>query len=394
MIAVNTAARKASFPTRARRALALLALPLALAACGGPVGLAGPARDAGPVAPATVALLLPGGGGNEGQLSTDLERAARLALSEAGADAVTLEVFETGGTAAGARQAAQAAVAAGTPVILGPLFAQAANAAGVAAAPAGVNVLALSNNAAIAGGNVFILGQTFDDTARRLVSYGVSQGRDDILVVAPDNAVGRAGRQAVTTAASQAGARIAGVETFEFTQGGVVEAAPRIAQAAGGADTVFLTTDTAGALPLLVELLPQNGIAPPAQQYVGLTRWDIPPATLALPGVEGGWFALPDPGRDAAFRSRFAAAYGSEPHPLASVAYDGMRAIVAGLASGRGDALSAGTLTRGQGFEGATGPFRIRPDGTAERALAVATVRGGQVAVVDPAPARLGGGFF
>ncbi|MGR3541609.1 MAG: ABC transporter substrate-binding protein [Hasllibacter sp.] len=118
----------------------------------------------------------------------------------------------------------------------------------------------------------------------------------------------------------------------------------------------------------------------------------MPPQTAGLSGVQGGWFALPDPARAAGFESRFQAAYGAAPHPVASVAYDGMRAIGTLLADGRGDALTLRALTRGQGFEGATGAFRIRPDLTAERALAVATIRDRQVAIIDPAPARLGGG--
>ncbi|MGR3541608.1 MAG: ABC transporter substrate-binding protein [Hasllibacter sp.] len=209
----------------------------------------------------TVALLVPGGEGDLGRLSGDLERAARLAISDSGASNVTLQVLRTGGTAAGAQAAAQQAVEAGAPVILGPLFAEAANAAGLTAAASGINVLAFSNNAAIAGGNVVVLGQSFDDTARRLVSYGVRQGRDDILVVAPSNAVGQAGVAAVTAAAAGAGARITGVQSYEFSETGVTAAIPRIAAAAEAADTLVLTADAAGALPLLVELLPASGVA-------------------------------------------------------------------------------------------------------------------------------------
>ena len=153
---------------------------------------------------------------------------------------------------------------------------------------------------------------------------------------------------------------------------------------------MFLTSDAAGALPLLAQLLPEQGVAPPAQQYVGLTRWDIPPATLALPGVQGAWFALPDPARDARFRARYAEVYGASPHPLAGLAYDGVTAVAA-LAASRGGGLGARELTRSQGFDGTGGVFRWRRDGTIERALAVAEIRGGQAAIVDAAPSRFGG---
>ena len=82
----------------------------------------------------------------------------------------------------------------GAQIILGPFYSEEANAAGVAVARSGVNVLAFSNNADIAGGNVFVLGQTFDNTARRLASYAVRNGKSKILIVHDRNAAGEAGK--------------------------------------------------------------------------------------------------------------------------------------------------------------------------------------------------------
>ncbi len=64
----------------------------------------------------------------------------------------------------------------GAKIILGPFFALEANAAGAAVASSGVDVLSFSNNPDVAGGNVFILGQTFDTTARRLAELCGQQG--------------------------------------------------------------------------------------------------------------------------------------------------------------------------------------------------------------------------
>ncbi|MEP4552609.1 MAG: penicillin-binding protein activator, partial [Tateyamaria sp.] len=46
---------------------------------------------------------------------------------------------------------------------------------------------------------------------------------------------------------------------------------------------------------------------------------------------------------------------------------------------------------QGSGFQGATGIFRLRADGTNERGLAVATVRNNQVNIISPAPRGFGG---
>ena len=164
----------------------------------------------------------------------------------------------------------------------------------------GVNVLAFSNNAAIAGGNVFVLGQTFDNTARRLAGYAVRNGKSKVLIVHDRNVAGEVGKAAIERGVASAGGSVVGVTSYEFSQNGIVQAASGIVSTAksSGATALFLTADTAGALPLLSQLLVDNGIDRTTTQFIGLTRWDIPPATLALPGVQGGWFAHAGPGSD------------------------------------------------------------------------------------------------
>mgnify|MGYP000719135586 FL=1 len=155
-----------------------------------------------------------------------------------------------------------------------------------------------------------------------------------------------------------------------------------------------MTATTAGALPLLTQLLPEAGVKPEEVQYIGLARWDIPAQTLALPGVQGGWFALPDPVKSQGFKSHYTAAYGSSPHPIGGLAYDGIAAIGALVGQGKSDALTGAALTQGAGFQGVNGIFRLRPDGTNERGLAVATIQEQKVVVIDPAPTSFAGAGF
>jgi hypothetical protein len=337
-----------------------------------------------------VALLVPSGSGRPGDeiLSRSLENAARLAVQDLGGQAIDLRVYSTGGSPAQAAAAATRAVDEGAGIILGPVFADATNAAGVAVRGRGVNVLSFSNNTDIAGGNVFVLGNTFQNTANRLVSFAARRGKGRILVVHEQNAAGAVGRRAIESAIANSNATLAGSVGYPFSQEDVVAAVPRIAEAvrSNNAQSVFLTADSVGALPFFAQLLPEAGIRGPQTQFIGLTRWDIPPATLQLPGVQGGWFALPDPRLNAQFQARYQAAYGGAPHPIAGLAYDGIAAIGALVRRGRGDPFSTAALTQPSGFVGVNGVFRLRPDGTNERGLAVAEVRNNQVVEIDPAP--------
>jgi hypothetical protein len=141
-------------------------------------------------------------------------------------------------------------------------------------------------------------------------------------------------------------------------------------------------------------MLPAAGVRNSTSQFIGLTRWDIPAQTLALPGIQGGWFALPDPGASAAFAARYSAAYGERPLDIAGLAFDGIAAVGSLVKSGRANALTGAALTQGAGFRGATGIFRLRSDGTNQRGLAVATIRNNQVVLLEAAPQAFGGAGF
>ncbi|MFN0115642.1 MAG: penicillin-binding protein activator [Paracoccaceae bacterium] len=383
-------------PLSRRKALLGLAAALSgpvLAGCDATLVGQGPSVDAG--APVPVALLLPGGSGNSGDevIAQSLKQAADLAIADLQGVTIDLRVYNTGPDPAGAAAAATQAVDEGAKIILGPVFAEAANAAGLAVAARGVNVLSFSNNTEIAGGNVFVLGATFQNTANRLVAFAAAQGKSRLFVLRDKNAAGDLGARAIAAAAASARISVAGEASYEFSQQGVIAAAPDIAaQIKGaGADAVFLTADTSGALPLLTQLLPEAGVDRNATKFIGLTRWDIPPATLSLPGLQGGWFALPDPGLAQQFEARYLAAYGTPPHPIAGLAYDGIAAVGALVRTGNPDALSALSLTQPSGFAGVGGVFRLLPDGTNQRGLAVATIQNAQVSVIDPAPRSFGG---
>jgi ABC-type branched-subunit amino acid transport system substrate-binding protein len=379
---------------QARKSLGRMAVVLAAAVLAGCV-TPGPTVQRSEGGAVQVALLIPSGSGKaqDELFGQNLENAARLAMADLSGVSIDLRVYRTAGDAALASALAKQAVDEGAQVILGPFYSEEANAAGAAVAASGVNVLAFSNNTAIAGGNVFVLGQTFDNTAQRLARYAVQSGKSNILVVHDLNVQGEVGRAAIERGVAAAGGRIAGVASYEFSQNGIVQATRGIVASAqsSGANALFLTADTAGALPLLSQLLIENGIDRTTTQFIGLTRWDVPSSTLALPGVQEGWFALPDPGLQAQFQARYQAAYGSAPVAVAGLAYDGIAAIGALARASAGAAITREALSQPAGFAGVSGVFRLLPNGTNQRGLAVAAIRDGAVVVIDPAPRSFAG---
>ncbi|WP_335947544.1 penicillin-binding protein activator [Salipiger bermudensis] len=344
-----------------------------------------------------VALLVPQSDSGAASIARDLENAARLAIADLDGVTIDLAVYDTAGSGATAAAQAQRAVDEGAKIILGPLRGEVAVEASKVVADEGVNVLAFSNNPSIAGGNLFVLGPTFENTADRLMQYGRGNGLSSIAILHSEDVPGQFGRNAIQQAASQNGVRVATVQPYPLSVEGVTSTAQSMGDIArnSGADSVFITTDaTNAAMPLLLQVMPENGLDPAEFQYVGLTRWDVKPELFAYPGANGAWFALPNQSMQRNFTSRYSAAYGENPHPLAGLAFDGIAAIGALVEQGRGDALTGRALTQSAGFQGTGGVFRLKSDGTNERGLAVATVRNNQMVILDPAPSSFSGAGF
>jgi ABC-type branched-subunit amino acid transport system substrate-binding protein len=354
----------------------------------------GPSPQVGPISGARdavqVALLVPDGSERAGDAlyAEALENAARMAMADLQGVTVDLRVYPTAGQETQAASQALRAVDDGAQVILGPLYALETNAAGLAIGAKGVPVLSFSNNAQVAGGNVFVLGPTFANTANRLMAFAAAQGKSRIAIVFDDNQSGQLARRAIEQAARNAGVSVVTANGYALSQQGIIEAVPGIAQAilATQADAVIFTADTAAALPLVSQLLADKGIDPAVIQYMGLSRWDVPATAISLPALQNGWFARPDPTLFAEFSARYSEIHADAPLPLAGLAYDGIAAIGA-LVRARGTgALQPKGLAQGSGFLGVNGVFRLLPDGTNERALAIAKINNNQVIEIDPAP--------
>ena len=378
--------------------LLLVVAGLALTACepGNAPTASGPARYDG--TPIPVALLVPGGSSDstDNFIAQSMEHAARLAMADLSGGQIDLRVYNTQGSPEQAGAMASKAVDEGAKIILGPFFALEANAAGAAIAARGINVLSFSNNPDVAGGNVFILGQTSVTTARRLASFAVAKGLNRIMVIHDPDPSGQIGRAAIESAIAAAGGTVAATGTYEFSQNGIVQAVPTLVASAksSGANAVFLTAEGTGALPVLSQLLMENGLNPASYQLIGSARWDIPPATLELPGVQGAWFAVPDPATNQQFQARFQSAYGSFPPIFAGLAYDGIAAIGAITKRGGAGSLTAASLTQQAGFVGVGGIFRLNAGGTTDRGLAIAQIQNSKLVVIDPAPTNFGGAGF
>ncbi|HSF90670.1 MAG TPA: ABC transporter substrate-binding protein, partial [Paracoccaceae bacterium] len=261
------------------------------------------------------------------------------------------------------------------------------------ASRAGINVISFSNNGAVAGGRVFVLGLTFENTANRLVKQAIANGQQRIAIVHQQGIEGEAGRTAVENAILNNGGQVATITNYPLNIAAMSEQTPAIAAElkTSGANAVFFTDSPLQGLGIITAALSSESYRSGREaQFLGLTRWDASTDVLQQPNLQGGWFAVPDPDLMSQFDARYLATYGAEPHNLSPIAYDAVAAVGAMVASavaeGSAEPFSLARMTNAAGFAGSMGVFRFLPNGQNERALAIMQVNSGTATMISPAP--------
>ncbi len=369
-----------------------------------------------------VGLLLPLSGplAREGAALLD---AAQLALFDVADANFMLQPRDTGGTANGAVRAVEGLLADGAALLLGPLLSEEVRAVTPQARAAGVNVIAFSTDAKVAGDGVYLLGHTSRQQIERLIVFAHESGLKQIAVLAPSTPYGRAvaeqARRAVAIVggnvtrvafyaadASDANKVVRGLADYDRRHGALVtqrnalrqrddEISKRALRRLEGLDTLgdvpfdaLLLPDGGDILRQVVPLLPYYDIDPAKVRFLGTGLWDNS-ETLGEPTLVGGWYIGPPPEVRSGFIGRFEDTYGYTPQRIATLAYDAT-ALSAALARRAGSAaFDADSLASPRGFLGAGGIFRFSAKGLPERGLAVLEIIGrDEVVVVDPPPER------
>jgi ABC-type branched-subunit amino acid transport system substrate-binding protein len=408
LIVVSGLLRKSASVSRRRFGLSALSLAAAalLAGCAGtgpglspgtPLGqgpegaLAGeppavPPPAVGEPGPGAVkvALILPlSASGNAGLAAQSMRNAAELALAEFTNPNIQLLIKDDAGNPTAARQAATQAIDEGAEIIIGSLFAHTVQAVGSVARPRGIPVIAFSTDASVAARGVYLLSFLPESDVVRVLNYAFSTGKRSFAGLIPDNAYGSVVEAAFREDVARRGGRVVALERYASEKGKQADAARVIAQAARSADAIFIP-DGPDTAPNAVLALTNAGVTK-RTQLLGTGLWEDQ-RVFQDAGMQGAWYAAPDPAGFANFAQRYRAKYGQDPVRTATLSYDAT-ALIAALVRTQGlQRFSEEVLTNPSGFAGIDGIFRFKPDGTNERGLAVMRVSPGGAQIVSPSP--------
>lgn len=348
-------------------------------------------QDLRPTAPPVIAVLLPLTG-QLGEIGEAMKNGAELAIKDKGiVGTFDARIYDTRSSNTGAQAAASKALQDGAKLILGPLRGEAIAPVARLASRRRVNVVSFSNDITRATPNAYVMGITPEAVTKRVIEYSARRGQRRIAVVAPSDTYGRAAADAANGLASYLGAEIVLTENYPADAN---DRAGRtaVAQSVGGRSSTFdaiYLPDTAEAGDM-ASLLYFYGVDPQRVRFLGVPVWDQQANQLiSEQALLGAVYASPAERGFAAFQTSFKSAFGTSPHPLSSVAYDGMAMVLEIAARTPNAAFSTGELERPQGFEGVDGPFALRFDKRVERGMAIKRISSVGLELVEDAPLSL-----
>lgn len=296
-----------------------------------------------------IALLVPLSG-DRARLGLSMRQAALLAENSA-----YVQVYDTGGTAAGAAAAATLALKKPPALILGPLLAEEVPA--VTSTVAGrVPIISFSNDSVLKAPGTYIFGITAAQVTSAVLRYARGRGVHSVAVIDDGTPWSAA---AVLEASHMETELGLSVRTLAVRPGAPLPDA-------GEAPDAVLIPGSGDAVLAAARNLKDTGV-----QLLGTFQaLDHRPESLAV--LDGAWLASPDPVAFGTFASEFAARNGTQPGAIAGLAYD-----AAGIANKlRADnKLNTEGLLGAGGFHGVTGPVRFRTDGSVARDFAIVVAR-------------------
>ena len=328
-----------------------------------------------------VAVLIPQSG-SFAEIGLQMQNAVMMAYESVDARGdLELEFYDTMSSPEGASAAAARAVDEGAALILGPLS---RDSIGLVREQArNLPLITFSNDITQAAANTFISGISPQDVVRRVLAFAQSQNDLRIAVVAPDNQYGRLIVSLIEQEAAPLELQIVTTTLYDASPNanGRQDAARLVASNRGSYDAVIVP-DGGSRLREVGALLAFYRVEAWSHQYYGTRLWDDA-SLVDEPALLGGIFANTPTSRLRIFENAYFERHEEIPAIQAALAFDATALVALLRADNR--RLNLANLTDSQGYLGVLGSYRLNPDGTVERLLAIKQLTADGVVTIQPA---------
>lgn len=329
-----------------------------------------------------VALLVPMTG-TSASIGQAIANAANMAILDSGNASIRLTIYDT---ADGAASAAKKALAEGNQLILGPLFANDVRDVAVITRAANVPVISFSNDSAVAGEGVWLMGYSPNQSVQRLLNYAHAHGVNTIAAIAPKGLYGDRVTTALLRAAEDNGEKVVSVQSYDRQPASMASAAKNL-----GTSAAFDAVLIADAGKNAAVIAPFAHKINPNAHILGTELWAMDQNLGQTPALRNAWYASVSDALFNQLATRYRARFAKAPPRIASMGFDAVL-LVNKIAAGwrANEPFPTKKLYDKGGFAGIDGVFRFGKDGVAERGLQVSQVTATGITVVSEAPNSLG----
>jgi ABC-type branched-subunit amino acid transport system substrate-binding protein len=261
-------------------------------------------------------------------------------------------------------------------VTIGPLTAEATQRLEPFAEQNHIRMFSLSNDVSLPNSNTVVFGYRVEAEIARIIPYAHARYKNRILAVVPKDAYGDAVTAALMATAGPP------VQVIRF--GTPEELTTGLKSILDTPDAIFIPVSGANLAPVL-KTLADAGLTHNKTQYISTGVWDDE-AIWKIPELDGAWYPSADPKQLQLYLQRYRTQYGAEPPRITALAYNAFAMIAILEKQNALDPFASGQLYNRSGFAGVDGLFRILPDGSVRRALAVVEISNRAPTVIQAAP--------
>ncbi|MDD3288567.1 MAG: penicillin-binding protein activator [Alphaproteobacteria bacterium] len=332
-----------------------------------------------------VAILLPLSGKNA-SLGQAMLNAAQLAVFDMAGDNFELMPRDTGANPESAALASRDAIGSGAQLLIGPLFAADVSAVKPVVQESATSMLALSSDISVAEPGAYIMGFAPAPMVERTLDFAAKRGMTRFAGIFSSDAYGKLMKQSFKDVITRQGNSMVIAETYAGT-GDITRATKGVLAKLDQIDALFIPASGVE-LKQIAAQLTEAGFDKNKVKLLGSGLWDD--LSSAKPEILiGGWYAAAEPEARESFIKNYTATYGATPPRLATLAYDATALAV--VLSRRGGNFNSAALLNPSGFAGLDGIFRLTPQGTIERGMAINELTPTGNKAIDPAPSTFAG---
>ena len=312
-----------------------------------------------------VAVLLPLSG-KVSSIGQGMQNAMFMALDDIQNNKIVLKFYDTKSSPLGAKEAGQKAIDEGANLILGPLMYDEVEGVSSLAKQKNVPVVSFTTSPQVLEKGVYSIGLLNSEQIERVLSYAISQNKNRLALLVPDNNGGLNVLKSTLTSIQNKDIKLVKVGFYNQSSLDFTSLVQKMVETKDF-DSVLIA-DGGNRLKSLVSMFAYNDVMYPDVLFMGTSSWDntnLSKETILYHGV----YPMVSKNYGTYFTDKYKETFGEYPKNIYSLAYDGV--LLASVLSSKPHNEIEENLTSKSGFIGVNGYFKILPTGQSRHSLEI-----------------------